>query len=631
MEVLVVMGLAAIMLPALLTGLVASRSGKAQQLQREGAVPLVREALDAVRTVREAGWETFAVNGTYHPATGSGTWVFLPGEQNIDGYTRSVVISNVSRNITGEIVTTGGTVDPSTKLVNVIVAWDTPRITSINIPLYVTRYLDNLTWSQSTEADFNAGINTGTAVENTYGGEVVLGGGGHGDWCKPALTQWGFNLSHSASGTAIAAVEGRTFVVTGNNNSSETFYDVNISDTYPPVATSGGVLTGQKKAYGVFGDQTYAYIATDTQKKQGTIIRLSDHTEVAWLNLGNASINGRSIVVANNYAYLSGTDNKIYIFDISTKTGTLTAIGNVTLTGIAHKIVRVGNKLFVAIEATSNQLAIIPITGGGSSLGTPEYVSVTGQLGRDVFVNGSGTRAYLATSTSATQHELFVIDTETGSPTYKNVLTSQDTNGMDPYGVIAVTNNKVVIVGVNGYEYQVYNYNDIGKSFTTCTGGAGYLNIDSGIRGIASVVEHDGDAFSYLITGDGAQEFKIIEGGPNGQASGGGTFESSILDAGKITAFNRFEATYIQPSLTSVRIQVAVAAPAGGNCASATYVYLGPDGTGGTYFGTPGVIPLVSAGGYQNPGKCFRYKVYLSSTDLSVSPTFEDIIINYSP
>jgi hypothetical protein len=625
------MGLAAILLPALLTGLVASRSGKAQQLQRVAAVPLTREGIEAVRVVREAGWEEFAVNGIYHPLVSSGTWTLALGEENVDGFTRSITISDVMRGPAGEIVAFGGTPDPSTKLVNVTVAWDLPTASSVNIPMYVTRYMDNLTWLQTSEADFNAGINTGTAVENTSGGEVVLGGGGHGDWCKPALTQWGFNLNHSASGTAIAAVSGKVFVVTGNNNASETFYDVNISDTYPPIAVSAGVLTGQKKAYGVFGDQTYAYIATDTQKKQGTIIRLSDHQETGWLDLGNASINGRSVVVINNYAYLSGTDNKIYIFDVSTKTGTLTAVGNVSLSGIGHKLVQVGGKLFVAIDATSNQLAIIPITGGGSTLGTPEYVTVTGQSGRDVFVNGSGTRAYLATSAAVSQDELFVVDTESSSPTFRNVLSSQDTNGMDPTGVVAVTNNKVVIVGLNGYEYQVYNYNDSAKIFSTCSGGAGYLNMDSGIRGIASVVEGDGDAFSYLITGDGAQEFKIIEGGPNGQASGGGTFESSVFDAGKITAFNRFEATSIQPSLTNVRIQVAVAAPAGGDCSTASYVYLGPDGTGVTYFGNSGVIPLVSSGGYQNPGQCFKYRVYLSSTDLSASPIFEDIVINYSP
>ena len=66
-ELLVALAIASLMLPALLTGLVSSREGKAQQTQRRQAVSLLNEAEEAVRSYRNRGWDSFAVNGTYHP------------------------------------------------------------------------------------------------------------------------------------------------------------------------------------------------------------------------------------------------------------------------------------------------------------------------------------------------------------------------------------------------------------------------------------------------------------------------------------------------------------------------------------------------------------------------------------
>src|SRR3990167_2676701 len=52
-EILIAIGLTGILLPALLTGLVSSREGKAQEGQRLQATALVRESEEAIRSVRE--------------------------------------------------------------------------------------------------------------------------------------------------------------------------------------------------------------------------------------------------------------------------------------------------------------------------------------------------------------------------------------------------------------------------------------------------------------------------------------------------------------------------------------------------------------------------------------------------
>ena len=134
------------------------------------------------------------------------------------------------------------------------------------------------------------------------------------------------------------------------------------------------------------------------------------------MDIDSASVNGRSIVVAGDYAYISGTNSKIYAFDVSNKTGTRTSLSNVTLTATAIKLVYVSGNLYAALDSSSNQLAINPL------LANP-------------------TRAYLATSTSVSQSELFVIDIPN-----RQVLASQDTNGMDPYGVLAVPIIKLLLL-----------------------------------------------------------------------------------------------------------------------------------------------------------------------------------------
>jgi type II secretory pathway pseudopilin PulG len=628
-EVMIAIGLATIVLPAVYLSFMTARQGKAQQLQRVQAAVILQEMSEATRQVRDYDWTTFAVNGVFHPGISGNAWILATGAQTTDGYTRSLTISDAYRDFNAPdspIVETGGSVDPSTKKVVYTVSWSTPFPADVSSTVYLTR-LDNISWIDTSYDQFIAGIQTGVTVNHTGGdpvdGDITLGGGGQGDWCKPNLSIYGFNLNHNASARAVSAIEGRAYAVTGDNNSSETFYDVIISDTNPPTATAAGSTTGQKKAYGVFGDLIYAYIATDTKQEQGTIINLGNHQEIGWLDVQSNSVNGRSITVnpAGTLAYLSATDKKIYIFDISSKTGTKTPIAaSPALNGVSYKIVLVGSNLYVAVDASSNQLVILPLAGNGRSFGSAVNISVNGQGAKDIYVKDDGTRAYLATATSATKPEVFIIDSDPASGTYKQTLGSYDTSGMDPYGIAVVTNNKAIVVGAGGVEYQVVDI--AGDTITNCSGSLGDFNFN--IWGVASVVEEDGDAYSYIITSDGSSEFKIIEGGPTGKVGKSGSFESAIFDAGVSTAFNRLFSTTTIPSGTTLDFQVAVADAVSGSCAAAAFVYQDVDPSG--------AIPMDNDGtGYENPGRCARYKILFNSNSVGTTPVVYDVTVNYSP
>jgi type II secretory pathway pseudopilin PulG len=186
-ELLIAMALSAIMLPALLVGLVASREGKAQQRQRLEATTLSKEAVDAFRVVRERGWNNISENGRYYPLLNGDTWTLATGSALVGGFSQYIDITDVYRDINGAIADSGGQLDPSTKRVTITVSWGTPYQSSSSATYYVVR-TSNTLFSQSSYADFNAGTKTQVQITNVSGGEIKLAANTKGQWCQPAFS-----------------------------------------------------------------------------------------------------------------------------------------------------------------------------------------------------------------------------------------------------------------------------------------------------------------------------------------------------------------------------------------------------------------------------------------------------------
>lgn len=682
-EILIVLGMLAIVLPALLTGLVTSRSGKAQQQQRVAAVNLIQEADTAVDSVRNRDWATFAVNGTYYPTISGSQWnltMCSPScPQDANGFITQIVISDTNRDTNGNIVTVGGTPDPSTKKVEVIVSWTLPYASNIISTKYFTRH-SNIAYIETTQSHFNATGASRTSVKvqasapnptpTPDDGEIVLSQtGGFGDWCNPALTISALDLPKNGVANAVSAIVGQAATGTGDNASGVSYANVSISDPpypTPPVASIPGTFDGYK-TNGVFTEQNYAYLATDTNHQQGVIIDLTsivggkydNNVPFGTLDLGSASISGKSIFVANNIAYVTGTDGNLYTFDLTTRSGSHSPIGTRSLSGVGNKIVVVGSNAYIAVNAISNQIQIVNVSNP-RLMPTPTGISVNGQGATDIFVNVPQNRAYLVTAESSSQPEFFIIDLGNNS-----VLGSYDTNNlnlpaiernMSPKGVIAVSGAKVVLVGTSGQEYQVLR---VDGNYETNPQYCGGIDVDTGINGVSTAFSSvTNRAFSYIITGDATAEFKIIEGGPGGTGSGDyvptGMFISQPFPyngpLANNSTFNSFAASIYQPVVNQgtgfygIQIQVAVADPVGSICPTATssYTFLGTDstGTGGTHYFTTtstgatsltGVIPIITPSLYNNPSKCFRYKVVLNTNDSTLTPVFKDMTVNYSP
>jgi len=669
-ELLIVIALSAIILPALLGGYVTTREGRNDTAQRYRAVLLATEAQEAVRSIREGSWDDIATDGVYHPEVASDLWTLAPGSETTNGFTRTVTISSVYREDgTGAIVESGGELDPSTKQIDVDLSWGAYVPHQLNRTFYFTRYLDNASYAQTTQTEFDTGTHGGTATTLNGDGEVRLLVNTKGKWCEPNLS--GTTIDLPAKPNAIWAEEGHIYTASGHTtSSSEVSYEHTlISNTDPPVPTLHGILKGYR-TNDVWSDSNHGFIATTNNSKEVVIIDHNSYAdsqnkiynEVGYFN-SSGSTNGNSVFVLGAQGYLAA-GRYLYVFDLSSTSGSRPQIGSrinfANWGDFAGKIYAVdiaGSRyVFVSIiGSTVDELKVINVTnpsGGYGQWGVVGRINIEPngcsslESGQSVHVNSSGTRAYVSSVNDNNFKEFFVVDTSNKfNPSLVGGFATQPTcsngggyeaGGMDPSGstVVNTTLDRAILVGNdapgggNSKEYQVLDLTNEGSP-SLC----GSLDFDQGINGVAAVKESDGDAYAYIITGDSGTDVKIIAGGPDGTYIESGQYESATFDAGKTVVFNGFQSTFTEPASTDYKMQVAVAAPVSGSCSGASYTFVGPDGTEGSFFTSDGeALPLDQDGsGYENPGRCLRYKAYFETTDYNASAVLEDINFNYSP
>jgi len=655
-ELVLVMGLAAIMLPALMTGLIASRNGKPQQSQRMQGVTVLKETEAAVRNIRSSNWaaiSSLTTNTPYHTALSSSQWTLIAGAYtDSNGITQTIVASDVKRDTNGAIVQSGGTLDPSTKKITTTISWTKPIVSSISSDMYIAN-TKNASKTQTTNTDFNAGTHSSTIVTNSAGGEVTLDPSvGAADWCRPqdSIVE---TLTLPKKGNSISApAVGSAYIATGDGTAGASFVNVGIAYPTPPASPSASVVAtynGNYQTNAVYSDGTYAYLAINGTTKQVRILNIATqpYTEVGTISVTGTNANG--VYVSGKYAYVT-SDDKIYKVDVTTKSGSHTPSISKQMnlewfepTVTAKQVVVTNNHVFVTVQGALAGLQVfktsdLTLTG----VAQPSYkVSPQG-----LYVNTVGTRAYVAFSggTGAYGRGFFIVNTYEPESLWffvfylHYVVGSYNTGTTDPRGMAIAppaNSNRALIGGLGGTEYQVINIANEGNP-TYCGG----LDIPAGVTGVTGALDQYANAYSFLLTGEVNDQFKMIKGGAGGGGGGyaaTGTFESSTIDATSSAVFNRFTANVNQPANTTIKMQVGVATIGGsGTCTDAQFTYVGPNGATSTYF-TPngnaiaGAIPVETlAPFYQNPAQCFRYKVYFTNT-ASATPTLYDVTVNYSP
>lgn len=110
---------------------------------------LAEEGLEAMRFLRDSSWDSnilpLVLDTNYGLVWNAGTWQVSTTNIWVDGaFERTVSLSAVYRDVSGDIVSSGGTLDPDTLLVVSTVAWPSGIATTTkSISTYLTNLSDD--------------------------------------------------------------------------------------------------------------------------------------------------------------------------------------------------------------------------------------------------------------------------------------------------------------------------------------------------------------------------------------------------------------------------------------------------------------------------------------------------------
>ena len=110
-----------------------------QMKENTRAVNLSQEAMEAVRNIRDSDW-TKLTNGNHGLTNTGGYWDFAGTENVINGFTRTILIENTSRDPTTddiEITYNPANDDTNTKKVTITVSWKNKEVEIIT---YLTNW-----------------------------------------------------------------------------------------------------------------------------------------------------------------------------------------------------------------------------------------------------------------------------------------------------------------------------------------------------------------------------------------------------------------------------------------------------------------------------------------------------------
>lgn len=605
-ELLIAIALAAVILPGIMFGLISSREGKAQEGQRLQAFHYLKEAEDVVSSLRAEAWSNIATNNTYHPVSNGTRWNLATGSEVIDGiFTRQLVISSVQRDSNGNIVSSGGVTDPSTKKIDYTVSWTDPIAGSVISTEYLQRYLGNTTFVDTTQADFGQGTFNNSESNTTGGGAVQLSAPGSSS----------YNFTDDYDSPANYTYDSNKIEVTGGYAQLKAINTpVSGATTNPGFNT---VLTPWTfVSFGTNNGQTGTRVATG----------------------GNPGAYARvNFPKVNNPSTSGGLLYQGFTTTAPSATGTLTFNWEVT----AYQATPTSFHLYAWLDTVAAGSPITRVWDSGNITGTSGWsgtvtVNVSPQLitAGTYYLKVGGVVVYPAANRGP-----YTIGYDNVLLSWSGTATTYDSSSpaiypissFIPSNVSAWTSFSATEVANGGsIMYQLSDDNGAtwkywsGSGWTTATLPTHYNS--------AATVNQFINAFSaaagqikvraFLIS-SGTQFVrldKIVIGYQGSVFPNQGDYISATMDAGANAGFNNITWTEVNTANTTTKFQIAT------NSDNATWNYVGPDGTSSTYFtGGFGTINLSNVS-----GRYLRYKIFFTSTNTDI-PYVTDVTVNYSP
>lgn len=600
-EIMITMGLFAVLAPAILTGFVATREGRPMRENRIEATGLLREAEEALKVAREEDWGNVSTSGLYHPTIVGNTWNLASGAELIDNfYTRQILIEDIQRDENFNIVASGGTLDPSTKKATITIEWDEPRNDYLQSIIYLTRFINNTSMENTTESDFNNGTFSSTETTTIGDGAVILESS-TSTYTEEYIDENGYDFDDQK--IEIFNGVARLKDLGGSNGST---IDASFDDRDWGFLTFGDSPSPDDQYLSSGGNPgDYGRINFPNQKNKIMSGYWTQQFEIT-----ESDVDAKLSFDWNVTTYTGAPDSfHVYAY-IDTNNGTPTNLvwdsGNITGTSSWSSVIDLDVSSYVLtpdqyylkvgayVDYSNNRrqyragfdniLLEWESTGGGGNYDTSEPTITWNSS-----FNKTGGSDWVGFSTGETTNGgsiKYQISNDDGNTWYYHNGTSWVTAGTGDYNSAGEIDNNIATFSPTGNPNKI-----MVKAFLISDG--------------TQLVQLDYVSVEYLGGGGGASN---------------GTFTSSSFNAGDEVAWNRIEWVEETPGDSSVEFQIAT------NNDDSTWNFVGPDGTGNTFFtGEEGVISLNNV-----LGQYFQYKIYLETISGDL-PYVEEVSVNYSP
>jgi hypothetical protein len=306
------------------TGLVATVISSSH-LSKQGteyvaATGYVKEGIEAVRSIRDREWSEVS-NGTHGLTTASSYYAFAGSSNTLDTvYTRTITVEDVYRtgSLTGDIAPSG-VLDSNTKQVTVNIVWSTldGHIQNIDSVFYVANW-SNVSWTQTTTADFTFGSQNSSSITTASNGEVQLAAHDT-DWDGTEVA-YTIDLAGSGDRETVYVDETNDILYTlANSSAGDDFEAYDISDVSSNTPTKLGGYDIQNATDFVVADG-FAYISTTENSVEIDIVDVATMARVATIDLTGTSnanavtITGTTLIIGRD----SSGDDELWFYDVST-------------------------------------------------------------------------------------------------------------------------------------------------------------------------------------------------------------------------------------------------------------------------------------------------------------------------
>lgn len=608
-------------------------------LQRVQAESLAEEGVAALKSIHERSWTELTTASEFpaHPVIQGGKWQLGPGVETVhEFFTRRISMDDVQRNNLGVIVTSGGTVDPSTKKFTIFVSWNSPRSLSLEKEIYLTRYLGNQTWTEDLVSDFINGALLDTAVTNEVNGEVRLDiGEGFGGYKGNRFSA----LTNDSVGNLDNANKKVSFRFTAQHTGDVDYIRIYINDnhpTQPPKYRFGlqsdlngnpsGVWLGENHdAYKDYRIRTLGWyqleLEHDADLVKGTPYHLVVEYQSDQINPAKY-IDLRALYPLNKIVPYSGEPDEYRMIRWSEDAGfSWTDINKSPVFMLIFEdngvIVNAeGNPYFTAYD--------VNVYGENYKGQIFTYSDETASF------NKLSTYVYVKKQVGATPEDNLyfqIKDLDTGAdlvPESDRIFLTPEQVSVDYQLKEKKFANSLDLV--HGHQYRLYFYSPgtaHNKAYQVGAGENLDQDLDNSINylGTSSRYSESPDAGGSWTDHNNKDIFYQFSVLADTGYINSGVYISQTFDAGSAVAFNRVFWTSSIPAGTDLKFQVAV------NSDGATWNFVGPDGTNSTYY----TSDSSGAINFDNIlGRYFKYKAYFATTDNNLTPVLDNFSLNYS-